>query len=51
MKCSTKHCKRESVIVYLGQELCWKHWSRLCDQELRKETKTIIREEIQLTLN
>ena len=39
MKCSKPQCKREYDLLYMGKPLCWKHWSQLCDKELKSETK------------
>lgn len=39
MKCSL--CSRDSDIIYLGKNLCEKHWIKQCQDE---ETKRLIRE-------
>jgi len=36
-KCSTKGCKEEYALTIKGKKICWKCWSKLCNQELIKE--------------
>lgn len=31
MKCSFKSCKKTSCMEYLGKEICWQHWEKICD--------------------
>ena len=36
-KCSTKYCRGEVALTYLGKPLCQECYEKLCDEELKKE--------------
>jgi hypothetical protein len=33
MKCDTKRCKGESIMIYLGKHVCEKCWQKECKEE------------------
>lgn len=33
MTCGVKRCRGLPSVTYLGYELCWKHWRRLCEKD------------------
>jgi len=40
MICGIKKCKRESVVIYYGQEICDHHWSLHCSVDSPFNLKT-----------
>ena len=40
MRCEIKHCRGESILNYMGKEICEKHWQKHCNDnefDLAKE--------------
>ena len=32
-KCSVRYCRDPAHVIHLGDNLCEKHWSELCDKD------------------
>lgn len=36
-QCSFPRCKHQSSVVYIGRDICNKHWCELCETEGKTE--------------
>lgn len=45
--CQIKHCRQPGVLIYLGRDLCCKHWTELARAEIGAELERL--KELDLT--